>query len=67
MKIGAQKVIDEFLFFLVIGAAGLVLEHDIVVPSPFDVEVARVQERVSPRYIELSLLLLLDGLFSLLN
>lgn len=49
---------------LVVGATGLVLEDDVVVPAPLDGEVGLVEERVAQCNVALALLLL--GLCALL-
>ncbi|KAK0738427.1 hypothetical protein B0T18DRAFT_246601 [Schizothecium vesticola] len=58
--------IDKFLLLpLVLRPASLVLENNIIIPPPLDVEVWLVQQRIPQRNVLLLLLLLLLGTFSL--
>jgi hypothetical protein len=62
VKVGSEKVVNKLLRSLVFGAARLVLENNIVVPPPFNIEVFGVEERVTSRNVKLALVFLLLGL-----
>lgn len=58
--------VDEFLVSLVFRPTGLVLEHNVVVPSPLYVEVLGIEERITPSDFVFPLLLFLGGFFAFL-
>lgn len=55
--------IDKLLVALVLGPPSLVLEHNVVIPSPLQVEVLGVQQRIASRNVHLPLFLFLGGAF----
>jgi hypothetical protein len=66
VEVGTQHVVDEFLLLVaVLGAAGLVLEDDVVVPAALHLEVARVEQWIASRNINFALLRFFFGVFRL--
>lgn len=59
--------VDEFFVPLVFRPTCLVLEHNIVVPSPLHVEVLGIEERIAPSDIIFPLLLFLSGFLAFLQ
>ena len=59
MKVRPQQVINKLgPLPLLLRAPRLVLEHDVIVPPPLDIEIRLVQQRVPQRNIALARLLL---------
>lgn len=67
VEIGSQQIVDELRAPFLLSSSGLVFEHNIIVPSSFQVEVLRVQQRIALGNVDLALLFFLGGPFTFLE
>lgn len=67
MEIGPQQIVDEFRASFLLSSSGLVLKHDIVVPSSFQVEVLRIQQGIALGNVDLALLFFFGSPFTFLE
>lgn len=67
MEIGPQQIVDEFRASFLLGSSGLVLKHDIIVPSSLQVEVLRIQQGIALGNVDLALLFFFGSPFTFLE
>src|SRR5262249_7997675 len=67
MEFRPQHIVHKLLGFLLLGAAGLILENDIVIPTALDAEILWVQQWIAGRNLVLPLFLRLGGFLCLLS
>lgn len=67
MEIGSQQVVDKFRAPFLFSSSGLVLKHDIIVPSSLQVEVLRIQQGIALGNVDLALLFFLGSPFTFLE
>jgi hypothetical protein len=67
VEIGAQQIVDKLLALSLFGPASLILEDNVVVPSPLEIKILGVEQRVTLGNVILSLLLFLCSTFAFLE
>jgi hypothetical protein len=66
VEIRSKKIIHKLFVCLVLCSTRLIFENYIVIPPTLDIEVFRIQKRITASDIELSLLLFLGSFFGFL-